>query len=257
MEFSFDMGDMVHVMGVDFGDGQGKVPAHQHPKGGGWVATTAHVDPDCYVGPHAVVFGTARVTGNAFINDYARVFGNSRVYGNAKVYGDSQVYDNAQVYGNAKVTGKARIYENATIVDNAMVYDDSQVYGNAIVRNNSEVLNQANVHGTADIYDSIKIYDRCEVTRKPKACFGFDYNVLVTDHHVSIGCVSIPPYYIETTGKRIVRAMRYTPEQCEGWIKALRFIADFHECTDIEEDVKNFNERQIMMDLLAGHVGIK
>ena len=28
----------------DFKDGNGPVPAHQHPNGGGWVADTAKVD---------------------------------------------------------------------------------------------------------------------------------------------------------------------------------------------------------------------
>jgi UDP-3-O-[3-hydroxymyristoyl] glucosamine N-acyltransferase len=256
MEFVFDMNDMAHILNVDFGDGQ-SVPARRHIKGGGWVAETAHVEESSYVGPYAVVYGNARVTGEAIINDYAKVYGNAQIYGSAKVYGDAQVYDRAQVYGQARVSGKSKVYENARVTDNALVYDESQVYGNSIVRNNSEVLNKARVCGDADIYDSIKVYDDCVVSRKPKACFGFDYNVLVTDHHISLGCVSFPPQFIESTGKRIVRAMRYTPEQMDGWIKAIRFIADFHGCTDREEDVGNFDERKVMMDLLTGKVGIK
>lgn len=257
MEFSFSMNDITHVMNVDFGDGQGKVPAHQHTRGGGWVAETAHVDDTCYVGPHAVVYGHARVTGNAIINDYAKVYDKAQVYDNARVYGDAQVFEAAQVYCDAKVSGKAKVYGNARVTNNAMVYDNSEVYGNAIVRNNSEILNHARVYGAADIYDSIKIYDNCVVTRKPKACFGFDYNVLITDHHISLGCVSIPPHFIETSGKRVCRLMRYTPEQTEGWIKAIRFIADFHGCVDRQEDIDNFNERKVMMDLLTAKVGIR
>lgn len=257
MEIAFDIDDMTHIIGVDFNDGRGTVPAHQHIKGGGWVAETAHVDDTCYVGPHAVVYGNARVTGNAVINDYAKVYDDARVYGDAKVYGDAQVYGNAQVYSNARVSGKSKIFDDATVTDNAMVYDNAHVYGKAIVRNNSEVLGRALVYGVADIYDSIKIYDDCVVTRKPKSCFGFDYNVLITDHHISLGCVSMPPKFIESTGKRVVRAMRYTPEQAEGWVKALRFIADFHKCSDREDDVKNFNERQLIADLLTGKIGIR
>lgn len=256
MEIPFEMNEMRYVIGVDFGDGR-KIPAHQHPRGGGWVAETAHVDDDCYVGPFAAVFGEARVTDNAIINDYAKIYGNALVYGNAKVYGEAKVYDIAQVYGNARVNGYAEIYQNSRVLDNALVYDNAKVLGNAIVRNNSEVFNNATITADADIYDSIKIYDNCVVTRKPKACFGFDYNVFVTDHHISLGCVSIPPKFIETTGKRIVRLMRYTPEQTEDWIKAIRFIADFHGCTDREEDVNNFDERKILRDLLESKVGIR
>lgn len=59
----------------DFQDGNGPVPAHQHPNGGGWVAETARVDASAYVGPNAWVYGDARVYGNARVFDNARVFG--------------------------------------------------------------------------------------------------------------------------------------------------------------------------------------
>lgn len=52
----------------DFDDGNGPVPAHQHPNGGGWVANTAHVDATAYVGPNALVYG------------HASVFDSARVY---------------------------------------------------------------------------------------------------------------------------------------------------------------------------------
>lgn len=257
MEITFDMNDMVHVVNVDFGDGAGKVPAHQHENGGGWVAETAHVEPSCYVGPHAVVYGNARITEKAIINDYAKVYGNARVYGNAKVYGEAQVYDLAQVYDNAKVSGRAKVYESAIVANNAMVYDDAKVHGNAIVRNNAEVLHEAEIYGEADIYDSIKIYDNCVVSRKPIVCFGFDSNVLIADHHVALGCVVFPPYYVEKTGKRMMRLMGYSPEISEKWIQALQFIIEFHKCTDRPEDLENFDERKLIMDLLTAKVGIK
>jgi UDP-3-O-[3-hydroxymyristoyl] glucosamine N-acyltransferase len=257
MQITFDMNELDHYVGVDFGDGQGEVPARQHTRGGGWVAETACVEESCYVGPHAVVFGKARVTGNAIVNDYARVYGEARVYDEAKVYGEAQVFDNVHVFNQAKVSGKAKVYEDARIMNNAMVYDNSEVYGKAIVRNNAEILNSARIHKVADIYDSIKVYDNCVATKKPKACFGFDYNVIITDHHVSLGCVSLPPKFIETTAKRVCRLMRYSPEQAEDWVKALRFIADFHGCTDRQEDIDNFDERKLMMDLLTAKVGIR
>jgi hypothetical protein len=42
----------------EFDDGNGPVPAHQHPKGGGWVADTAYVEL------YAIVSGKAMVAGN-------------------------------------------------------------------------------------------------------------------------------------------------------------------------------------------------
>lgn len=258
MELTFDMNEMMtHVMNVDFKDGRGKVPAHQHENGGGWVAETAHVDPSCFVGPHAVVYGHARVIENAVINDYARVYGNARIYGSAKVYGNAQVYDTAQVYDNAKISGHAKVYENSRVVNNALVYDNAEVYGNSIVRNNAEVLNYGKILGNADIYDSIKIYDNCIVSRKPIVCFGFDSNVLIADHHVALGCVVFPPYYVGKTGKRMMRLMGYSPEISEKWLQALQFVIEFHGCTDRPEDLEHFDERKLIMDLLTAKIGIK
>lgn len=258
MTFSFDSGELgiKEIKIVDFGDGQ-KVTAHQHIKGGGWVAETAHVDDNCYVGPYAIVYGNAKVTENAMINDYAKVYGEARVYGNAKVYGDAQVYDTAQIYGNARVNGHCKIYGNSRVMDNALVYDNATVCDHAIVRNNAEVLNNSKICGAADIYDSLKIYDNCVVTRKPKACYGFDYNVTVTDHHICLGCVVIPPKFIDSAGKKIMRMMNYKPEIIDRWLEAIKLVCELHECTDRPEDIENFDERKVVMDLLNARVGVR
>lgn len=257
MKFDFNINDLTHVVMVDFNDGNGKVPAHQHKKGGGWVAETAYVEDTCFVGPDAVVYGEARVTDVAIINDHAKVYGQARVYGKAKVYGNANVYDVAQVYDNAKVCGNAQIYENAKVVNSAFVYDSAKVYGNAIVRNNAEALHESTIFGEADIYESIKIYDNCIVSRKPIVCYGFISNVLIADHHVALGCVVFPPYFVRKTGKRMMRLMGHSPENAEKWIEALCYVIDFHGCTDREEDIKNFDERKAIMDLLSGKIGIK
>lgn len=52
----------------DFKDGNGPVPAHQHPNGGGWVADTAFVVKSVYVGADAKVYGNAVVYGNVTEN---------------------------------------------------------------------------------------------------------------------------------------------------------------------------------------------
>ena len=46
-----------------FDFGYGPVPAHQHPRGGGWVADSARVADTVYVGPDAQVSDTAQVYG--------------------------------------------------------------------------------------------------------------------------------------------------------------------------------------------------
>lgn len=59
----------------DFRDGNGPVPAHQHPNGGGWIAETATVEKSAFVGPSALVSGDAWVSGNAWVSGTSRVFG--------------------------------------------------------------------------------------------------------------------------------------------------------------------------------------
>jgi len=76
----------------NFNDGNGPVPAHQHPNGGGWVADSSTVADTAFVAPNALVYGNARVCDNALVS------------GNARVSGYARVCDNAQVSGDAKVT---------------------------------------------------------------------------------------------------------------------------------------------------------
>ena len=84
----------------DLKDGNGPVPAHQHPNGGGWVADTATVAETAFVGPDARVFGNARVYGYALVFDNARVYGYALVYCNARVFGDAEVSGDALGAGN-------------------------------------------------------------------------------------------------------------------------------------------------------------
>ena len=63
----------------DFQDGNGPVPAHQHPNGGGWVADTARVEESAYVGPNAQVYGSAHVEGGVQLLSDTRISGVSCV----------------------------------------------------------------------------------------------------------------------------------------------------------------------------------
>lgn len=93
----------------DFHDGNGPVPAHQHPNGGGWVADTARVAPTAFVSKGAAVFGNAQVYDSATILDYAQVYDRAQVCGKARV----EMY--AHVFGDARVFGKSRIHSNAQV----------------------------------------------------------------------------------------------------------------------------------------------
>ena len=59
----------------DFQDGNGPVPAHRHPNGGGWVADTATVEETAFVGPDA------RVSGSALVEGGVQLLGDTRISG--------------------------------------------------------------------------------------------------------------------------------------------------------------------------------
>lgn len=256
MEFKFEMGDMAPEQVMDFGDGQGLVPAHRHPRGEGWVADTAWVDPSAFVGEHAQVFGNAKVIMNAIVDGYARVYDNAMISGNARVYGDSQVAGCAQISGEARVSGRAKIFGNARITDCAQVYDFAQVYDNGMVREHGEVFNNAIIKEKGEVYYSMQITDNCIVTRRPKVCLGFEYNVTITDHHVTLGCVSMPPTLMRKAGARIIRLMGYDRQEAADWVASFMGVADFHKCADIPEELENTNERDVIMALLEARVGV-
>jgi len=74
--------------------GAGPVPAHRNinPDGveGGWVADTAYVAPDCFIGLDAVVYDRAQVMGGCSVRDRARVYGTARIL-NVLMIDDSKV----------------------------------------------------------------------------------------------------------------------------------------------------------------------
>ena len=165
----------------DFGDGP--VPAAQHvnPDGsvGGWVADTAHVDPDAVVGPEAKVFGNARVFGGARVLERARVASNARidsgavVRDHARVEGNSTVIEaeiasHSLVTGNAHVTGGARIGGNATVAGDCRVVGPAIIDGRARLSGRSwvvggEIGGSVSITGSASVQPGARLTDDVEV----------------------------------------------------------------------------------------------
>ena len=129
----------------NFQDGNGPVPAHRHPNGGGWVANTSTVDDSAYVGPHAAVFGRARVLENAYLNGMCRVYDDAVIIGNVTVSDFAQVYGTSTLCGHAKVSGHSvircsKICESAHIsgfvtVANSLVGGFAFIYGERFIDN--------------------------------------------------------------------------------------------------------------------------
>ncbi len=104
----------------NFEDGNGPVPAHRHPRGGGWVAESARVDQSATVTDGAWIFGSAKIFGAA------KIFGFARVYGRAKIIGPAEVGGNVYVGGTTTVRGSVllsgmRAFESDQILDEAFV----------------------------------------------------------------------------------------------------------------------------------------
>ena len=75
---------MTDTKTYDFQDGNGPVPAQQHPNGGGWVADTATVEKTA-----------CRTKCQSFWQ--RKILGQRPVHGNARVYGEAKVHGNARV----------------------------------------------------------------------------------------------------------------------------------------------------------------
>ena len=238
-EFNFDFGD-------------GLVPAHHHPKGGGIVADSAMVDETVYVGPYAMIYGNARVYGDAKIDGYARVYEDAFVYENAKISGDARVYGKAAINGNARISGNARIYDKAKIMDQAQVFGEAEVYGNAIVRNSAEVYEDARVYGDAELKDFHKVYANCVCTKKPIVITGFVSDVTISDHHITIGCVVLPPSLWRNKGRTLIRAFGHSDDYARMWLGSIMSVLEYFECTDREEDLQHAKDTNLIRRILSG-----
>jgi len=155
------------------------VPAHQHPNGGGWVADTATVSDEAYVGPTARVFG-------GYI--YGGVIRGGVIFGGA-VFGGA-------VYGGVIHGG----YIHGGYIYGGNIYGGN-IYGGVI---NGGVIHGGGIYGGAvfggdiyggvifggDIYGGV-IRDTRDVLTVGPIGSEDQYLTLVrsdTGHHVSIGC---------------------------------------------------------------------
>jgi hypothetical protein len=144
----------------DFKDGKGRVFAHRHDNGGGWVADTAWVAP------------TANVTRNAQVYDFARVHDRCRVSGRGHVCGRSKMFDRAHVDQHAKLGGDAILFDDGVLNGFARVSGNAKVFGSSRVSRNTEISQNAIIVNTnivgpeayfwARIYGNARLFNcRC------------------------------------------------------------------------------------------------
>lgn len=118
----------------DFRDGNGKVFAHKHDNGKGWVADTAHVADSVYVGSRCAVYQCARIVGTC------RLKGRVRVHGHAAISGSVTLNKDVNVFGRAAVCDTAQLHDNAQVSGQARVCGGSHLYGSTVVRDHAYVL---------------------------------------------------------------------------------------------------------------------
>lgn len=123
----------------NFKDGHGSVFAHRHDNGGGWVADTAKVADQVYVGPRCEVYNYAIVNGKVTLK------GKSKIFGNACVYGDNRSDRGVQLNSSAMVYGRA------IVRDEVLLENESRVHGNACIS------------GASRLFDSVQVFDAAQI----------------------------------------------------------------------------------------------
>lgn len=120
----------------DFKDGRGRVFAHRHDNGGGWVADTAWVAP------------TARVGSRAQVSHYARVHDNCEIIGTATVGGHARLFD------RCKLSQRAVVFDSATLRDDCHLTGNARVGGIAVVSGQTTIYGRVLVQGWARVHNS-------------------------------------------------------------------------------------------------------
>jgi len=191
-----------------FDFGLGKVPAHKHPNGDGWVANTAMVEESAFIGESALVFDSARVGENAWVYGRAQVFGSARVCENARVFDGAQVSGNARVCGYARVGGdalvfgSAQLYEHAFVSTSARVSGYARVLGSALVNGHAQVYGHVQVGGYARVFGNAKVFGSAQVSDRARVggdaqlskpsdlayALIREYEVTVVKEYIQVGC---------------------------------------------------------------------
>lgn len=119
----------------DFGYGDGLVPAHRHPNGGGWVSDEATVHPAAYISSEAVVIGRASLCPDVILRDHTSIIGNVTIKGKALMEDNSRIIDNVQIDGDVSMSGYSLLEDDAKVEKNAVlvVSRHASMRGDAIV----------------------------------------------------------------------------------------------------------------------------
>lgn len=196
----------------DFKDGNGRVPAHKHDNGGGWVADTAIVDPGVYVGARCEIYdraqvrnevrleGRSKISGVARVRDSVVLHGTAHIFGGARVSGRTILRDQARVCNSAHVDGNSAINGNTIVSGEAIVHDSAiagvvQIFGmpriycstligygrEGVHVNDNAVLNGATIHGAGRVVGSAKILNSEIQANRPDVPFSVEDFAIIAE----------------------------------------------------------------------------
>lgn len=176
-----DFGDGLGPVTVhDFrGDGE-NVRAHQHPNGGGWVANTAEVDPQAYVGAGCEVADHAKVRAGAKLYDRAYVGGYAEVSGP-----DTVIMGDATVDGWAVLRGGVRMLDHSRATGHCVLSGNTQLHDQARVTDQVHVTD-VRVDGGACLQGSQRLRKNDQVIAFSSSAIG--WTTTITKTHMAIGC---------------------------------------------------------------------
>lgn len=224
----------------DFRDGRGKVFAHRHVYGNGWVEDTAKVADTVYVGKLAEVFNNAviendvmirdraKVCGNAYVRDSVRVMKRAYVGGNALVYDDATIRDEAIVNGGT-ICGHSVIKDSAIVreypfIKGGTLCDKSQISGyvqflhstaqsHVYLRHNCIVLN-ATLNGYITVKNTARVVNSSLYMTAKHRAHEHDESghLLVSDDVTIVGCDNFHAFlHIKGHTKIVGGAIRLSP----------------------------------------------
>jgi carbonic anhydrase/acetyltransferase-like protein (isoleucine patch superfamily) len=197
-----------------------------HSNGGGFVASTAYVDPAAYVSAGAQVLDNATVSGNAKIEGFAIVKQNAFIEDEAIIKDFAVVGEDAHIHGQAVIMGEGRVYGSSNIYGDALVGENAQVF-------NTEIFDSAQVKGNAfcwgaKLYGDVvlggdaEFFSECHDGTYLQVSWAYDRNCDGLDDHPANEDVSSHYFSSET-----LNAYNLT---CNGLVENLFYYNEYSMC---------------------------
>ena len=118
--------------------------------------------------------------------------------------------------------GEGWVADTAKVSETAYVGPYAEVSGDAWVFGNAKVFGDARVFGDAKVSGDVK------VTRTPAVISGFQYVVVITDSHISVGCQQGTFDYWEQSGVDIIVNEGFSEGEAKSFLKTLLSVARLH-----------------------------